>query len=92
MWSAPDGSSGGSFGAGRALWSCGSMPSACELCSLINYALAANEIGLWSSLGGSLSNEEHSLLCPGTGSTPGLRRDAAPVPGQMWALPVGGVW
>lgn len=53
-WPFAFGTSGGSFGAGRALWSCGSMPSARELCSLINYALTANEIGVWSSLGGSL--------------------------------------
>lgn len=64
-----------------------------ELCSLINYALAANEVEhaelpLWLSV----SDAEQSLPCPGTVSTPGLGRDGTLVPGQMWALGVGGVW
>lgn len=68
------------------------MPSACELCSLINYALAANEIErVELPLQLSVSDAEQTLR-PGTGSTPGLGRDAALVPGQMWALRVGGVW
>lgn len=64
-----------------------------ELCSLINYALAANEIEsgelpLWLSV----SDAEQSLLWPGTTCTPGLGRAGALFPGQMWALRQRGVW
>lgn len=76
-WCFAFGTSGGPSGARRTLWSCGSVPSACELCSLINYALAANEIErVELPLQLSMSDGERSL-CPGTGSTPGLGRDAA---------------
>lgn len=76
-WCFAFGTSGGPSGARRTLWSCGSVPSACELCSLINYALAANEIErVELPLQLSVSDGERSL-CPGTGSTPGLGRDAA---------------
>lgn len=73
-----------------AQWLCGDVA---ELCSLINYALAANEIELAElPLWLSVIHAQQILLCPGTGSTAGPGRDGALVPGQMGALRVGGVW